>query len=121
MGYLASHRNEGPILSKTISDDMGIPRNFLSKILHRLVQTGLINSIRGTKGGFVLAKNPEEISLRDVVGEFMRLDQYEKCFLGFKECDGSCGVHDRWKPIVHLITGLLDETSVDEMISKKEG
>ena len=38
MAFLATHKDEGPILSQTISEEMKIPKNFLSKILNRLVQ-----------------------------------------------------------------------------------
>lgn len=116
MGYLATKQDEGPVLSQTISDEMAIPKNFLSKIMHRLVQAGLVTSIRGTNGGFVLAKKAEEISMRDVVSNFMKLDDFDDCFLGFSECRGSCGIHDRWNPIAGQITKLLDDTSINEML-----
>ena len=116
MAFLAAHKDEGPILSQTISEEMKIPKNFLSKILNRLVQEGLIQSIRGTGGGFVLAKNPSKITMRDVVSLFMRLDDYKKCFLALKKCDGSCALHPRWKGISEQIEAMLDETTIDKML-----
>lgn len=116
MAFLAAHKDEGPILSQTISREMGIPKNFLSKILNRLVQAGLVQSIRGTGGGFVLAKNASSISMRDVVSLFMKLDDYKKCFLALKECDGSCALHPRWKRIAEQIESMLDETTIDKML-----
>lgn len=116
MAYLAAHRDEGPILSQTISEEMKIPKNFLSKILNRLVQQGLVQSVRGTGGGFVLASNPSRIRMRDVVSCFMKLDDYKKCFLGLKKCDGSCALHPRWKSIAEQIETMLNETAIDEML-----
>ena len=116
MAFLAGHKDEGPILSQTISQEMNIPKNFLSKILNRLVQEGLIQSIRGTGGGFVLAKDPSDISMRDVVSPFMKLDDYTNCFLDLKECDGSCALHPRWKGIAEEIEAMLDETAIDKML-----
>ncbi len=116
MAFLAAHRDEGPILSQTISQEMKIPKNFLSKILNRLVQEGLIQSIRGTGGGFVLAKNPSKISMRDVVALFMKLDDYKNCFLAIKKCDGSCTLHPQWKSIAEQIEAMLDDTTVDKML-----
>ena len=116
MAFLATHKDEGPILSQTISKEMKIPKNFLSKILNRLVQEGLIQSIRGTGGGFVLARDPSEISMRDVVALFMKLDDYKKCFLGLHSCDGSCALHPRWKAIAEQIEAMLDETTIDKVL-----
>ena len=116
MAFLAGHKDEGPILSRTISKEMKIPKNFLSKILNRLVQEGLIQSIRGTGGGFVLAKDPSKTRMRDVVSLFMKLDDYKNCFLGLKKCDGSCAIHPRWKLIAKQIEAMLDETTIDKML-----
>jgi len=116
MAFLAAHRDEGPILSQTISQEMKIPKNFLSKILNRLVQEGLIQSIRGTGGGFVFTKDPSKISMRDVVALFMKLDYYKNCFLAIKKCDGSCTLHPQWKGIAEQIKAMLDDTTVDKML-----
>lgn len=116
MAFLAGHKDEGPVLSLTISQEMNIPKNFLSKILNRLVQEGLIQSIRGTGGGFVLAKDPSKIKMRDVVALFMKLDDYKNCFLALKECDGACALHPRWKGIAEQIEAMLDDTTVDKML-----
>lgn len=116
MAFLATHKEEGPILSQTISEEMKIPKNFLSKILNRLVQEGLIQSIRGTGGGFVLAKDPSKIRMRSVVALFMKLDDYKNCFLATKECDGSCALHPRWKGIAEQIEAMLDDTTIDKML-----
>lgn len=115
MGYLASHGDDGPVRSQTIAREMEIPRNFLSKIMHRLVQDGLVKSVRGVNGGFELAGDASKITMRDVVSPFMRLDDYRKCFLGFRECDSSCGVHGRWTPIADRIEKMLDVTTIDKI------
>ncbi len=116
MAYLAAHGKEDPILSQTISRDMEIPRNFLSKILNRLVQEGLIRSIRGTGGGFVLAGPPGDIRMRQVVAPFMKMEDYTQCFLSVNKCDGSCALHPRWKNIARQIEAMLDETTIDKVL-----
>ena len=115
MGYIASQSKGVPVLSQTISKKTQIPQNFLSKILNRLVQGGMIFSIRGRGGGFVLAKSSSKIFLKDIIGLFMKLDDFQKCFLGNIRCDGSCGVHDRWKLISDQLDKLLSETAIDQL------
>ncbi len=116
MGYLAKESGEKPVLSKTIAEEMDIPKNYLSKIMHQLVRARLVRSIRGTNGGFVLSKKASEISLEEVAVLFMDLDPYRNCFLGRKECTGSCKVHKKWKPIVDGIGKLMKDTAIDEIL-----
>ncbi len=117
MGYIASQQEgEKPLLSHTIAEEMQIPVNFLSKILNRLVQAGLIRSIRGRNGGFVMDAPPSDIFIRDIVELFMKLDSYKSCFLGLKNCDGTCGFHSRWRIIAEQFGKMLDGMTVDKIL-----
>ena len=116
MGFLAAQEVGIPVLSNTIAEEMKIPKNFLSKILNRLVQAGIIHSVRGRSGGFMLATPPSELRVRDVADLFMKLDDFKQCFLGLSRCNGSCGLHIRWKIIVEQFEKLLDETTVDRVL-----
>ena len=53
--------------AKTISEETRIPLRFSLKILRELVAEGLVCSYKGAKGGYTLAKSPEEITLRQVI------------------------------------------------------
>jgi Rrf2 family transcriptional regulator, iron-sulfur cluster assembly transcription factor len=116
MGYLASRNGDGPILSQTIADEMEIPKNFLSKIMHQLVRANLVRSIRGTKGGFELARNPSSIKMKEIVSLYIDINLYMNCFLGRTECNGSCSIHKKWEPIVNLIEDMLENTTIDAVI-----
>ncbi len=62
--------NTVPMQIGTIADSQKIPVKFLTQILVSLKQSGLVESVRGQKGGYVLAKAPQEITLREVVVNF---------------------------------------------------
>ncbi|MBW1777479.1 MAG: Rrf2 family transcriptional regulator [Deltaproteobacteria bacterium] len=115
MGYLANQETGEPILTQVISEKTGIPKNFLSKILNRLVQGGLVQSVRGRGGGFVLARPANEIYLKDVVGLFMKMDDFKNCFLGVDTCNGKCGLHEKWHTIVVEFEKMIGETAVDQI------
>ena len=115
MGYLATQKNSAPILSADIAAEMDIPRNFLSKIINRLVQAGLVSAVRGRHGGVSLGKPAATIRLYDVVTLFMRIDDFSNCFLGRKACDGGCGLHTRWQIISNQFEKLLNDTTVDQI------
>jgi Rrf2 family cysteine metabolism transcriptional repressor len=63
----AHHANRTPVRVKTIVDAHGIPQRFLVQILLQLKGAGLVESVRGASGGYLLARPPSEISVADVV------------------------------------------------------
>ena len=115
MGFLAKQEPDTPILSSTIASDMNIPRNFLSKIINRLVQAGLVSAARGRGGGVKLARAASDIYLTQVVELFMKVDDTRHCLMGLKTCDGSCGLHLRWRIITEQFEKLLHDTTVDQV------
>src|SRR5437899_389467 len=56
-----------PVQSKAIARRQAIPVRFLEQVLHAMKQAGLVDSVRGAQGGYVLAKVPSEISLAEIV------------------------------------------------------
>lgn len=63
--YIAKQKS--PIDVDTLSNELEIPKSFLAKILQNLAKYGLLKSFKGIKGGFLLAKEPSEINIKEVV------------------------------------------------------
>jgi len=64
---IAKHSGRGPITIKEIADRQGISFSYLEQILHRLCKAGLIESVRGPAGGYLLARKPSELTIGDIV------------------------------------------------------
>ena len=73
---LAFKKDEGPVNVRTLARSQDIPIRFLEIILNELKQGGFVVSIRGKAGGYQLARNPEEITIGQVI-QF--LDRNLKC------------------------------------------
>jgi Rrf2 family protein len=65
---------------KGLAEEARVPAPFLSKVLGRLVDRGLLRSRRGRAGGFVLGRPADEITLADVVLALGRTDDLEAAF-----------------------------------------
>src|SRR6187401_1162239 len=63
----ARHGSGEPVRIREIADAHGIPSRFLVQILLQLKSAGLVRSVRGAAGGYRLAREPEEITLLDVM------------------------------------------------------
>lgn len=67
MYELSQHQGDRPMQIKDISARASIPQNFLEQLFVKLKRVGLVHSIRGIKGGYLLAKNPDEIKILDIL------------------------------------------------------
>jgi Rrf2 family protein len=65
--YLIDNPEDSPIGIKELSHFQGISETYLSKIFSKLSKDGIVTSVPGVKGGYKLAKSPEEISFWDVI------------------------------------------------------
>ena len=84
--FLLALNNDRLLSTREIATIMAVSENHLSKVLQRLIKAGLVESIRGPKGGFKLGKNPDEIMLLDVYEAIDgKLDLCE-CLLDTKMC-----------------------------------
>src|SRR3989338_1327690 len=64
---LALAGGRGPMSATLIATRQGLSVAYLEQLLHRLKRRGLVTSIRGPRGGYVLAKEPQRITVADVV------------------------------------------------------
>jgi Rrf2 family protein len=64
---LAEHAGEGSFSSNDLAEFYGLPHEALAKILQRLATAGVLMSHHGTKGGYILARDPRYISVLDVI------------------------------------------------------
>jgi Rrf2 family protein len=97
-----------------------IPPKFLESILAQLRNGGLVASQRGAEGGYRLAKQPEEISIADVIRELegpiatvrgARPDELE--YAG-----AATGLRDIWLELRSQMRGVLEQTTLADLITK---
>jgi Rrf2 family transcriptional regulator, iron-sulfur cluster assembly transcription factor len=65
--YVALYHSTMPINGKLLAETQGLPSRYLEQMMQRLVRSGLLRSIRGPRGGYILAKERRRITLGDIV------------------------------------------------------
>ncbi len=121
--HLAMCGQKRVVLARDIADAQDIPESFLRKILQKLVCKGLISSYRGAKGGFVLSKPPEQITLLEIIEAVEGPVLLNKCVLCLGECDREsfCPVHTVWVEAQRRLTDILGSTTVADVIASERG
>lgn len=107
--------------ARTISEQMQIPQRFSLKILRELVAKGMVCSYKGAKGGYTLAKAPEEITLRQVIesveGEYM----LSRCQKEEYSCGRAhCRLHKIYEKISEDVRRELDSYTFDAICAEEE-
>jgi Rrf2 family protein len=100
-----------------ISACTGIPTPYLSKILHELSRSKLVDGKRGTTGGFALSCPPEQINLLQVAKAIEGEDLMPECLLGLEDChdDGPCPTHEFWTDVRDKIHAGLAGVSIQHV------
>ncbi len=106
-----------------IAEQIGAPRNYLGKLLKTLADAGLVESQKGKGGGFRLARQPEEISILDLVEPIDRVSRWSGCFLGGSRCSDNapCAVHERWGKVRDLYLRFLGSTTLADLVRRVPG
>jgi Rrf2 family iron-sulfur cluster assembly transcriptional regulator len=114
---LAEAGERGPVPVDEIAERLEVPRNYLSKLLHVLARTDLLDSTRGPGGGFRLARPAEELSLADVVRHFDDIPSETSCLLGRDRCsdEDPCRAHARWVSVRTDLIEFLENTTISEL------
>lgn len=113
--YLASKENEALCSAEEISTELQIPKEFTSKVLQSLTDSGIIESRKGKAGGFKLAKDSAEIKLIDIVSAVDGLKIFKSCVMGFHNCnpENKCMMHDEWHEILLKAFNVLNRETID--------
>jgi len=117
LAYLAMRGRGQWVLARQIATAIGIPLPFLAKILQILAVEGILESQRGRNGGFRLVRDPDRLSLFDIVEGFDRLGQGRLCVLGQKVCsdETACPLHHTWKHSLNSFRHRLQTTTLAEL------
>jgi len=83
VAYIAQNKDKGMILSQDVSKKYNIPLEYLFKILQQLVKARILQSKRGPRGGFSMARPVTKITMFDVVEA---VEGPVDILLGFEEC-----------------------------------
>jgi len=117
MVYMAMLPHESRVPLSQLADAGGAPVSFVSKVLQRLAQRGMLTSNRGRGGGFQLAVNAEETSLLQVVEAIEGPLQINLCLPGEQTCDRKswCAAHPVWNEAQDALKHVLASASIARM------
>ena len=119
---LAQNGGEQPVSITSISTRQDISERYLEQLMSMLKKAGLVRSVRGAGGGYVLVKRLEDISVGDVLraleGSLERVDWGGLEPLGGCSVSDSCVTKYVWKKINDSINQTVDEIKLDQLVKE---
>lgn len=107
-------------MAKEISQDMDIPKQFLAQVMVNLNHNGIVEAIRGAKGGFILAKKPSSINVLEVIEAIEGKIFINDCLVSrdFCACQSECPVESVWQDAQKSMLGALRKATFSTLVRK---
>ncbi len=120
MVYLAQHYNEGPVRAGKIAKRQDISVKYLEQLIIPLKAAGLIQSVRGPKGGHLLAQPPDEIRVGQIVRVLEGGIELSDCINTKDLCERSedCLIRGVWEATTKAMNDKLDSISLLDVINR---
>jgi len=117
MLVLARNYGKGNTFLKEIAREEDISEKYLSLIIIPLKGVGLVNSVRGASGGYTLARDPAQITLKDIV-DVLEGDCLVDCLKDPKSCSrvSTCASHDIWAMLGGKISETLSGITLEQLV-----
>jgi len=116
---LATQYGKGPISMSDISKNQKIPIKYLEQLIIPLKKAGLITSVRGPKGGHMLAKTPREINLWEVLLNLESKFTFVDCLSDETCCDSisTCPIRPVWGNAFDSMKGIFQATTLVDVLN----
>ncbi|SEJ06216.1 transcriptional regulator, BadM/Rrf2 family [Propionispira arboris] len=125
MYELALHYGEGPISLKTIAAKQDISEHYLEQLICTLRNAGFVTSMRGAQGGYLLTKNPAEITVGDIItvmeGPIALVDCLLTDITDNQYCNKAerCVTRGVWAKVCDSISSVLNSITLADLCKDK--
>ena len=115
---IAEKQHLSPVSIKSISKKQDIPEKYLETLFKQLKIAGIVKSIRGAGGGYVLSRSASEISVWEVVVAVEERITATDCIYDSACCQRSleCATRDVWSRLERTVKGLLSSISLTDLV-----
>ncbi len=119
---LAGNYRDGPVPLRDIAERQNVSKGYLEHIIPLLRSAGLIKSVRGPGGGYILSRDPGGITLLEIMGALEGSFDPVDCISDSSICTrtGICASRDVWIDLKEMITARLKGILLSELVIKQE-
>ena len=120
---LASHTKDRPVSLADIADRQEISLSYLEQLFAKLRRGGLVKSVRGPGGGYLLAHEPQDTRISDIILAVDEPIRATRCMpgqpIGCRGNQSRCLTHDLWEELGNQIYLYLSSVSVADVVERR--
>lgn len=111
-----------PLGIHAIAKDQEVSAKYLEQVIAVLKVSGVVRSVRGAKGGYVLAKSPKKIKLSEIFNALEGAVTTVECVHNEKYCDRSadCVIRNLWKQLNDCIDGVMESMTLQDLLDREK-
>lgn len=114
--------SDSPRTMEQIADGTRSTPGYLARVLQRLGQAGIVQGKRGVAGGYLLARDPADLTVLEVINAVDPLERIRVCPLGLAEhAHGLCGLHARIDSAIEQIERAFEDVTIAQILSEPPG
>lgn len=121
MVELAAQHGQGTVLAENIAENQNISENYIHLLVKQLKEAGLIHATRGRNGGYAISRDPEKITVLDVINAMEGKISVVECTSNTAFCNRNvtCVTREVWVSVNQAVEKALQSITIAQLVSKK--
>lgn len=118
---LALRHGEGSVLLKDVAQRQAVSLKYLEQLVTPLRAAGLLRGVRGARGGYMLAREPQDITLAEIITALEGPPTPVDCVLGKEDCpfQDHCVTHELWADIYRAVNQVLESRTLQDLAERQ--
>lgn len=117
---MAMHQESGPVSLRDVAKRQDLSDKYLEQIITPLARAGLVRSVRGAGGGYLLTRKPEEYTVGDILRPLEGDLAPVECATNDRFCanSGQCFTVELWQDIHRAVSSVVDHTTLANLVKR---
>lgn len=115
---LASQTGDVPVSIKAIAERQGLPEAYLEQLMAPLRKAGIVRSVRGAQGGYLLARTPASLTVAQIVEALEGPLEISECTCGGASLD--CLEHTLWQRLGQHVREFLESSTLEALLEERK-
>jgi Rrf2 family protein len=123
--HLARRVGDGPVAARELAEKERLPADYVEQILLRLRRAGIVSSVRGARGGYLLARPPVDVTVKDVLdasehGTFEVNCEHHPVDAARCQNGASCAIRPVWFLLRQRIDEVLSGVRLSDLLADED-
>jgi len=118
---IALHYDKGPVTLNDISERQDVSRKYLGQIVNQLLAAGILESIRGPRGGYVMGRSPKKTKVGEIIRALDGPLAPVRCVDKSNLCDrtSTCATREVWEKLKESLESVVDNITIADLMTRQ--